>query len=136
LKKSNNLSSEIQYYVNGVLLFNINNDGRLFFSASPNRIFEKWSTKKIASCNLFENVRALGIDEIALKKGHKDFVFILVNLETTEVINILEDRTKAFLINYFKSSGKNFYEHIEIFSSDYGKDILIQLRKYFLMQIL
>jgi len=83
-----------------------------------NRIFKKWANKKIKSCNLFEGVRALGIDEIALKKGHKNFVCVLVNLETGEVIDILEDRTKAALIPYFQKLGSAFCEGIEIFSSD------------------
>jgi len=83
-----------------------------------NRIFKKWANKRIKSCNLFEGVRALGIDEIALKKGHKNFVCVLVNLETGEVIDILEDRTKAALIPYFQGLGSDFCEGIEIFSSD------------------
>lgn len=83
-----------------------------------NRIFTKWSTKKIASSKLLAGISALGIDEIALKKGHKDFVCVLVNLETGEVVDILENRTKAFLINYFKCLGKDFCHGIEIFSTD------------------
>lgn len=86
--------------------------------ATVNRIFTKWSNEKIASCNLLEGVRALGIDEIALKKGHKDFVCVLVNLETGEVIDILENRTKEFLIAYFKRLGQAFCDGIEVFSSD------------------
>lgn len=83
-----------------------------------NRIFKKWGNKQIKSCNLFEGVRALGIDEIALKKGHRNFVCVLVNLETGEVIDILEDRTKASLIPYFQNLGSAFCEGIEVFSSD------------------
>ena len=83
-----------------------------------NRIFEKWANKKIKSCNLFVGLRALGIDEIALKKGHKNFVCVLVNLETGEVIDILEDRRKAALLTYFKGLGSAFCQGIEIFSSD------------------
>ena len=82
------------------------------------RIFEKWSNKDLAACHLLEGVRALGIDEIALKKGHKDFVCVLVNLETGEVIDILEERTKEFLIAYFSALGRAFCEGIEVFSSD------------------
>jgi len=82
------------------------------------RIFKKWANKKIKSQDLFSSIRALGIDEIALKKGHKNFVCVLVNLETGEVIDILEDRTKSALLSYFKKLGSAFCEGIEIFSSD------------------
>jgi len=83
-----------------------------------NRIFKKWSAQTIKDADLFGNVRALGIDEIALKKGHKDFVCVLVNLETGEVIDLLEDRTKANLLTYFKGLGCDFCERIKVFSSD------------------
>jgi transposase len=83
-----------------------------------NRIFKKWATTSIKKADLFSNVRAIGIDEIALKKGHKDFVCVLVNLETGEVLDIIEDRTKANLIAYFKQLGSVFCEGIEVFSSD------------------
>jgi len=83
-----------------------------------NRIFKKWSDEAIKNTNLFTNVRAIGIDEIALKKGHKNFVCVLVNLETGEVLDILEDRSKANLIVYFNKLGPVFREGIEVFSSD------------------
>lgn len=83
-----------------------------------NRIFKKWSINSIKTAHLLSGVRALGIDEIALKKGHKNFVCVLVNLETGEVIDILEDRSKSNLISYFKNLGSAFCEGIEVFSSD------------------
>ena len=83
-----------------------------------NRIFKKWSAESIKMANLLTNVRAIGIDEIALKKGHRNFVCVLVNLETGEVIDILEDRSKANLLAYFKQLGAAFCEGIEVFSSD------------------
>ena len=48
-----------------------------------NRIFTRWAEKRIKNTNLFVGVRAIGIDEIALKKGHKDFVCVLVNFRFT-----------------------------------------------------
>ena len=48
------------------------------------RIFGTYAERE--SVDLFEPVRALGIDEIALKKGHSDFACVLVNLETGQVI--------------------------------------------------
>jgi len=82
------------------------------------RIFNKWSAKKIKEAKLFEGVRAIGIDEFALKKGHKDFVCVIVNLETGVVIDLLEDRSKANVMNYFNNLGSTFCNQIEVFSSD------------------
>jgi len=83
-----------------------------------NRIFQKWSTKSLASVNLFGDVRAIGIDEIALYKGRGNYVCVLVNLETGQVLDVLPDRTKAYLIDYFKALGDEFCQQIEVFSSD------------------
>ena len=83
-----------------------------------NRIFKRWSNQTIKQADLFSNVRAIGIDEIALKKGHKNFVCVLVNLETGEVLDVLEDRSKANLMSYFKVLGESFCQGIEIFSAD------------------
>lgn len=58
------------------------------------------------------------MDEIALKKGKKDYIVIIVDLDTHEVIDILESRTKEFLVAYFTSKGKAFCEQIEVFCSD------------------
>lgn len=82
------------------------------------RIFNKWSAKKIKEAKLFDNVRAIGIDEIALKKGHKDFICVIVNLETGVVIDLLKDRSKANVMDYFNNLGSRFCNQIEVFSAD------------------
>lgn len=58
------------------------------------------------------------MDEIALKKGKGDYVVVLVDLDSHEVIDLLESRTKEFLISYFTNKGKAFCEQIEVFCSD------------------
>jgi transposase len=63
-------------------------------------------------------VRWLGIDEIALRKGHKNFACVLVDLQKGCVVDILKERTKAYLIAYFEEKGKDFLSQIEVFSSD------------------
>jgi len=83
-----------------------------------NRIFKKWSNRTIKEADLLGNVRAIGIDEIALKKGHKNFVCVLVNLETGEVLDVLEDRSTANLTLYFKALGESFCQGIRVFSAD------------------
>jgi transposase len=53
-----------------------------------------------------KELNCIGIDEISLKKGHKDFVAIIsafVNGKL-KVIAILKDRTKQVIKNFFKHS--------------------------------
>ena len=63
-------------------------------------------------------VRWLGIDELALRKGHKNYACVLVDLERACVIDLLPDRKQAYLLDYFKRQGKAFCEQIEVFSCD------------------
>jgi len=60
----------------------------------------------------------IGIDEIALRKGHKNYVAVVVDLDTGEVLDLLEDRSKALLMTYFKNKGAAFCEQIILFCSD------------------
>lgn len=81
-------------------------------------IFEKRAQQEIDSRNGFARATQIGMDEISLKRGHKDFVAVLVNLETGEIMDILEDRSKAYLKEYFLGKGKAFCEQIKCFCSD------------------
>lgn len=60
----------------------------------------------------------IGIDEFAFKKGHKDFIVTLINLDTGEIIEILEQRDKSFLRAYFQALGSKFLGQIKEFCSD------------------
>lgn len=46
-------------------------------------------------------VRQLGIDEIALRKGHDQFVLVLSDLERGCILQVLPDRKKETLMAYF-----------------------------------
>lgn len=83
-----------------------------------NRIFQKWSTRSLAEVDLWGKVRALGIDEISLYKGRGNYVCVLVNLETGQILDVMEDRTKEFLVQYFQARGAAFCAGIEVFSCD------------------
>jgi transposase len=48
-------------------------------------------------------VRRLGIDEIALKKGHRDFALVVSDLDTKRVLAVLADRAQATLEDYLNS---------------------------------
>ena len=66
----------------------------------------------------WSKVYRIGIDEFSFKKGHKDFIVVLVNLDTHEILDILESRSKDFLIAYFKDLGEEFCKQIQDFCSD------------------
>jgi transposase len=44
--------------------------------------------------NPFANLKRLGIDEISLRKGKQNFALILTNLDTGDVVDVLEKRTQ------------------------------------------
>jgi transposase len=82
------------------------------------RIFTKYSTQALQTLDPWCQVRALGIDEIALKKGHNAYAWVLVNLETGQLIDILDNRSKERLIAYFQQLDPQVRKQIEYYSSD------------------
>lgn len=62
--------------------------------------------------------KRIGIDEIAVKKGHKNFATVIVDLDKGYVLDVLEFRTKDELIAYFKAKGDAYCRAIEVFSCD------------------
>lgn len=63
-------------------------------------------------------VKAVGMDEVAIKKGHRDYATVIVDLERVEIVDILEYRQQAKLIEYFKNKGTAWCEGIDVFCSD------------------
>jgi len=53
--------------------------------------------KSYILANPFTSLTRLGIDEISLRKGKQDFVLILSNLDTGEIVDVIEKRTKEKL---------------------------------------
>jgi len=62
-------------------------------------------------------VRVVGRDGFALKKGHRAYATVMVDLERVEVIDILGYREQVKLIEYFKNKGVEWCERIEVFCS-------------------
>ena len=78
-------------------------------------IFIRWAQRDIDSPR---EVRWLGIDELSLRKGHRSYACVLIDLERACVIDILPKRTVEYLSAYFRNKGEVFLSGIEIFSSD------------------
>jgi len=68
-----------------------------------------------------ETIEQLGIDEIALKKGHKDFVTIITSRSNgvIQLLGVLKDRKKATVIQFFKSIPKPLRKTITAVCSDF-----------------
>lgn len=83
-----------------------------------NAIFERQARRAVGGRDVFARATQIGMDEIALKKGHRDYVAVLVNLQSGEVMDILPDRSKAYLKSYFLGKGEAFCQQVECFCSD------------------
>jgi len=60
----------------------------------------------------------LGIDEIAMKKGHKDFITIISDLTNGKPIAVLPDRSKESLDEFFDAMDKKIKKKIKEVSID------------------
>jgi len=70
--------------------------------------------------NRIERIEIMGIDEIALKKGHRDFVVVIsayVN-GVLQVIGLLGERTKAAVAAFFRSIPKRLRRTVGVICSD------------------
>jgi transposase len=63
-------------------------------------------------------LRRLGIDEIALRKGHKDFVVVLSDLDTHALIGMAPARTHAAIEAVLLAWGGEVLSNIEEVSID------------------
>ena len=66
-------------------------------------IDQKYLTKKYRKPP-WKKLRKIGVDEIALKKGHK-YLTVVVNLDTGQIVYVGKDRKKESLENFFYQIG-------------------------------
>lgn len=66
----------------------------------------------------YAQVRRLGIDEVAHKKGKKSYVCVLTDLDRGIQLDILADRKKETLVAHFQALGEEFCNQIEVVSCD------------------
>lgn len=83
-----------------------------------NEIHARYAQKELAGRAVWHQLRYLGIDEISVRKGSKNYACCLVDLERGIVLDFLESRRKESLIAYFKAKGTHFCNQIEVVSSD------------------
>ena len=85
------------------------------------RLFFEQAEKQIALAQRYAQVRKLGIDEISHRKGKKDYVCVLTDLERGIQLDVLPDRKKETLLAHFRSLGPGFCAQIEVVSCDIWK---------------
>jgi len=71
----------------------------------------------------YETLTRMGIDELSWRKGKKDYICCLTNLDNGETVDILRSRNKAALIAHFQSiklkNGVDFCQQIQVISCDF-----------------
>ena len=67
-----------------------------------------------------KSITVIGIDEIALKKGHRDFVTIISTYvdEVLTILAILTDRTKVTVKSFFQNIPKRLRKTVRVVCSD------------------
>ena len=67
----------------------------------------------------YAQVRRLGIDEHSHRKGKKDFLCILTDLDRGIIIDMLPNRKKETLVSHFQKLGQSFCDQITDVACDY-----------------
>ncbi len=67
------------------------------------------------------NLKKLGIDEIAVVKGQRNYYVVLVDLEKRKVVGLVEQRTKKAITEYLEAWGEEVLSGIQEVSIDLWK---------------
>ena len=76
----------------------------------------------------YGQLRRLGIDAQSHKKGKKDYIGVITDLDRGTIVDILPDRKKSTILAHFKALGQAFCEQITDVSCDCW-DTYIQVAK-------
>ena len=74
-------------------------------SAKVAGVLDRWVATKV-NWEEFKRIEILGIDEIAWKRGHRDYVVLITTpstLQGVEVLAVLPDRKKETVVKFFAS---------------------------------
>lgn len=95
------------------------------------RLFYNEAKQQINLEKRYAQVRRLGIDEISNRKGKKDYVCVLVDLDRGIELDVLPNRKKETLIAHFQSLGQDFCNQIEVVCSDIWKTYINVAKELF-----
>ena len=82
-------------------------------------VLDRWLAKQV-NWDAFERLETIGIDEIALQRGHRDYVVLVTTPLTTgvEVLAVLADRQKQTVCDFFAAIPMRIKTTIERVYSD------------------
>ncbi len=66
-------------------------------------------------------VKRLAMDEVSLRKGHGNYVLLLYDLDTHEIVEVLPDRKKEVLIPFLKEHQEDMFAELAVVSTDMWK---------------
>ena len=88
-------------------------------------VLDRWLAKRV-NWNAFERLEIIGVDEVALKRGHRDYVVLVTASlpEGVEVLAVLPDRQKQTVANFFAVIPVRLKRTIERVCSDMYKGFI------------
>ena len=95
------------------------------------RLYFEMAERNLEMGDRYSKVRHLGIDELSHRKGKKDYVCVLVDLERNTQLDVLPDRKKETLVAHFQKLGKNFCDQIELVCCDIWKPYILTAEECF-----
>jgi len=91
-------------------------------------IDKKYLTKKYRTPS-WKNLRMIGVDEIALSKGHK-YLTVVVNLQNGQVIYVGKDRKQISLERFFARLGPHRCRRIKAIALDLWRPYTAAVREF------
>lgn len=95
------------------------------------RLYYEQAKAKLNLPERYAEVRKIGMDEIAHRKGKKDYVCVLTDLERGIQLDILPDRKKETLLAHFQALGSGFCEQVEVVACDMWRTYIHVARECF-----
>lgn len=88
-------------------------------------VLNRWLAKRV-NWDRFERLETIGVDEIALKRGHRNYVVLVTTplSEGVEVLAVLPDRQKQTVANFFTTIPVRLKTTIERVCSDMYKGFI------------
>lgn len=81
-------------------------------------IYLSLAKQKLEVQTLSKPIEEIGIDEISMHKGHKDFVLVITDITNKRVLEVLSDRKKETLKAYLHELSENIKHNIKAVAID------------------
>ena len=93
------------------------------FLGVPEKNLERWyydyvERKNQESAANFKPIKSLGIDELSLKKRHRQFVAVIVDHTNERVLDVLEGRDKDLIVKYLRENKNGLFAQLEEVTTD------------------